>query len=109
MIRGVVNARREAVVLLRLRGPTGTERGVDAVVDSGCTASLVLPAAVVAALGLVRQSAGARWVRLHHSQARQALDWARKPRRPLSRSSRPAVAASYRLAKMACRYSRSTG
>jgi hypothetical protein len=29
MIRGVVNARREAVVPLRLRGPGGTELDVD--------------------------------------------------------------------------------
>jgi predicted aspartyl protease len=53
MIRGAVNARREAVVPLRVRGPTGTELDVDAVVDTGYSASLTLPAAVVAALGLV--------------------------------------------------------
>jgi clan AA aspartic protease len=58
MIRGVVNARREAVVALRVRGPGGAERDVDAVVDSGFTASLTLPSAVVAALGLARQSGG---------------------------------------------------
>ena len=56
MIRGVVNARREAIVPLRVRGPGGTESDVDGVVESGFTASLTLPAAVVAALGLVRQS-----------------------------------------------------
>jgi clan AA aspartic protease len=58
MIRGAVNARREAVVPLRVRGPSGTELAVDAVVDSGFTASLTLPAAVMTALGLARQSAG---------------------------------------------------
>lgn len=58
MIRGVVNARREAVVPLRVRGPGGTELDVDAVVDSGFTASLTLPAIVVNALGLSRQSSG---------------------------------------------------
>lgn len=58
MIRGAVNARLEAVVPLRLRGPIGTELDVDAVVDSGFTAALSLPAAVVATLGLVRQSGG---------------------------------------------------
>jgi clan AA aspartic protease len=58
MIRGVVNARREAVVPLRVRGPGGAEVDVEAVVDSGFTASLTLPAAVVAALGLTRQSGG---------------------------------------------------
>lgn len=49
MIRGVVNARREGIVRLRVRGPSGVERDVDAVVDSGFTASLTLPAVVVAA------------------------------------------------------------
>ncbi len=57
MIQGVVNARREAVVRLRMRGPTGVESEVDAIVDSGYTASLTLPTPMVAALGLVRQSA----------------------------------------------------
>ncbi len=56
MIRGVVNARLEAIVPLRLRGPSGIEMDVDAVVDSGFTASLTLPTAIVASLGLTRQS-----------------------------------------------------
>jgi clan AA aspartic protease len=58
MIRGVVNARREAIVPLRVRGLAGTEADVEAVVDSGFTAALTLPGAVVAALGLARQSVG---------------------------------------------------
>ncbi|MGO9465167.1 MAG: clan AA aspartic protease [Isosphaeraceae bacterium] len=58
MIRGVVNARCEAVVRLRLRGPSGAELDVDAVVDSGFTASLALSAAAVASLALARQSGG---------------------------------------------------
>ena len=58
MIRGVVNARCEAVVRLRVRGPSAAELDLDAVVDSGFTASLTLPAAVVAALSLARQSGG---------------------------------------------------
>ncbi|HJT78657.1 MAG TPA: aspartyl protease family protein [Gemmataceae bacterium] len=58
MIRGVVNARLEAVVRLRVRGPGGAEADVDAVVDTGFTSSLTLPPAVVAALGLARQSGG---------------------------------------------------
>ena len=56
MIRGVVTARREAVVRLRVRGPGGVESDVDAIVDSGFTASLTLPVAMVTALGLARQS-----------------------------------------------------
>lgn len=58
MIQGVVNARHEAVVRLRVRGPGGVESDVDAIVDSGCTSSLTLPTAVVTALNLARQSGG---------------------------------------------------
>ena len=58
MIRGMVNLRREAIVPVRVRGPGGAELDVDAVVDSGFTASLTLPATVVATLGLARQSGG---------------------------------------------------
>jgi clan AA aspartic protease len=56
MIRGVVNARREAIVRLRVRGPGGVESDVDAIVDSGFTSSLTLPVTTVTALGLARQS-----------------------------------------------------
>jgi clan AA aspartic protease len=58
MIRGVVNARHEAVVRLRVRGPSGAELDFDAVVDTGFTGSLTLLSAAVGALGLVRQSGG---------------------------------------------------
>jgi len=58
MIRGLVNALQEAVVRLRVRGPSGIELDLDALVDTGFTASLTLPTVVVAALGLVRQSGG---------------------------------------------------
>ena len=58
MIRGVVNARAEAVVRLRLRGPGGIESDVDAMVDSGFTAYLTLPETIVTALGLVRETGG---------------------------------------------------
>ncbi len=58
MIRGAVNARLEAVVRLRVRGPGGAEADVDAVIDTGFTSSLTLPPPVVAALGLARQSGG---------------------------------------------------
>jgi clan AA aspartic protease len=58
MIRGAVNARHEAVVRLRLRGPGGTETDVDAVIDTGYSGALTLPAAAVTTLGLLRQSGG---------------------------------------------------
>jgi predicted aspartyl protease len=56
LISGVVNARHEAVVRLRVRGPGGLELDLDAVIDTGFTASLALPATTVAGLGLARQS-----------------------------------------------------
>jgi clan AA aspartic protease len=56
MIRGVVNARSEAVVNLRVRGPVGVELAVDAVLDTGSTSSLTLPSATVTALGLTFQT-----------------------------------------------------
>ena len=59
MIRGTVNAQREAIVRLRVRGPSGIEAEVDAIVDSGFTSSLTLPATLVATLGLIRQSGSA--------------------------------------------------
>ncbi len=58
MIRGTVNANREPVVRLRVRGPGGVVADVDMVVDTGFTGALVLPAAVVAALGLPWRSGG---------------------------------------------------
>ena len=45
MIQGVVNARHEAIVRVRLRGPGGIESDVDAIVDSGFTSSLTLTTA----------------------------------------------------------------
>lgn len=56
MIVGVVNARREPVVGLRLRGPAGIEAAVEAVVDTGFSGYLTLPADRIAALGLQRHS-----------------------------------------------------
>jgi predicted aspartyl protease len=58
VIRGTVNARLEAVVRLRVRGPSGAALDVDAVVDSGFSSSLTLPSATVASRGLARQSGG---------------------------------------------------
>lgn len=56
MIRGTVNSQREAMLRLRVRGPGGVEMDFDAVIDTGFSASLTLPAAGISALGLVRQS-----------------------------------------------------
>jgi predicted aspartyl protease len=48
MIEGTVNSRLEAIVRLRIRGPAGVESEVEAIVDTGFTASLTLPATTVA-------------------------------------------------------------
>lgn len=58
MIRGAVTASREPVVGLRVRGPGGAVADVNVVVDTGFTGALVLPAVVVAALGLPWRSGG---------------------------------------------------
>lgn len=58
MIQGIVNVRRAAVVRLRVRGPGGVEAEVDAIVDTGFTSYLTLPASTVAALGLAPESGG---------------------------------------------------
>jgi clan AA aspartic protease len=56
--RGVVNARLEAVLRLRFRGPTGTAAEFDAVVDTGYTGLLTLPAEAAESLGLERGMGG---------------------------------------------------
>lgn len=58
MIRGTVNSRNEAVIPLRLRGPSGAECDVDVVVDTGFTGVLTLPATIITALGLPPHSGG---------------------------------------------------
>jgi len=57
MITGVVRG-REAIVRLKIRGPRGRRREFDAVIDTGYTASLSLPPAVIASLGLHWQGFG---------------------------------------------------
>ncbi len=51
MITGVVKS-DEARIRLKVRGSRGREQEVEAVIDTGFTASLCLPPALVAALGL---------------------------------------------------------
>ena len=52
MIQGAVNAFREAVVALHLQGPEGRTRDIEAVVDTGYSGFLTLPASLVAELAL---------------------------------------------------------
>jgi clan AA aspartic protease len=55
MISGVVKS-DEGRIRLRVRGPRGREQEIEAVIDTGYTASLTLPPALIAALGLRWQS-----------------------------------------------------
>jgi clan AA aspartic protease len=57
MIAGAVND-REARIRLSVRGPDEREQEIEAVVDTGYTASLSLPPAQIAALGLHWQGIG---------------------------------------------------
>ena len=52
MIEGVVNAAREAVVTLPVRGPAGQAREIEAVIDTGYSGFLTLPPSLVEELGL---------------------------------------------------------
>lgn len=52
MITGVVTADREAVIGLAVRGPTGQEQQIEAVVDTGFDGWSSLPPALIALLGL---------------------------------------------------------
>ncbi len=57
-MRGIVNARLEAIIRVLIRGPEGAESEFDAIIDTGFSSSLTLPAAAVSGLGLVRVSSG---------------------------------------------------
>lgn len=52
MIKGVVNARREATISLVVRGPNAQEEELEAVIDTGFTGFLTLPPSLIVSLGL---------------------------------------------------------
>ena len=52
MIQGAVNGFLEVVVSLRIRGPEGQEREIEAIIDTGYSGNLTLPQDLVAELGL---------------------------------------------------------
>ena len=58
MIQGVVNAALEALVTLTVQGPTGQNREIEAVVDTGFSGFLTLPTDLVRELGLLYQYRG---------------------------------------------------
>ena len=85
MIEGAVNAARQAVVGLPLRGPSGRALEVEAVVDAGFDRFLTLPLGVVSELALA--FAGVNRVQLADG-SEAALDsyavtvlWDGRPRR----------------------------
>jgi len=55
---GTVNSRLEAILRIVARGPDGATEEFDAVIDTGYSGSLLLPASLVRALGLVKRSSG---------------------------------------------------
>ena len=58
MIEGSVNAAREAVISLTVRGPAGRTHDIDAVIDTGFGGFLTLPPTLIAELGLPREGTG---------------------------------------------------
>ncbi len=54
----MVNANYEAIIRLQVRGPTGQELEIDAVIDTGFNGFLTLPSTIITALGLIRLSRG---------------------------------------------------
>ena len=55
-VSGVVNSRREAVIRLKVRGPGGVEAVVDAIIDTGYSGVMALPAALCMTLGLPQRA-----------------------------------------------------
>jgi clan AA aspartic protease len=58
MITGTVSVDREAILRLIVRGPTGLECEVEAIVDTGFDGWLSLPPPLIAQLGLAWQRRG---------------------------------------------------
>ena len=56
MMTGIVSAGEEALLRLTVHGPNGQGQEVEAVIDTGFTGFLTLPASFVASLGLVFHS-----------------------------------------------------
>lgn len=58
MIIGTVNAQREATIPVLIRGDDGPIREIEAVIDTGFTGYLTLPARSIASLGLTWRGRG---------------------------------------------------
>ncbi len=87
MITGAVNASREAIIKLVVRGPSGAAREFDAVIDTGFNDELTLPANVIDERGLPYAApssaalAGGQVVEVGFFRA--AIVWDGRPRQTL--------------------------
>jgi len=58
MIMGVVTDDRQAIIHLMVRGPTGQEQEIEAIIDTGFDGWLSLPSSIIVPLGLVWRRRG---------------------------------------------------
>jgi clan AA aspartic protease len=58
MISGVVTSDRQAVIHLTVRGPTGQEQEIEAIIDTGFDGCLSLPSSVIVFLSLAWRQRG---------------------------------------------------
>jgi clan AA aspartic protease len=58
MITGVVTADHQAIIRLSVRGPTGQEQEIDAIIDTGFDGWLSLPSSLIVLLSLVWRQRG---------------------------------------------------
>lgn len=58
MITGVVTGDRQAVIHLTVRGPTGQEQEIEAIIDTGFDGWLSLPSSLIVLLSLVWRQRG---------------------------------------------------
>ncbi len=58
MISGIVTGDHQAIIPVTVRGPTGQERNIEAILDTGFDGWISLPPSLVEALGLVWRRRG---------------------------------------------------
>ena len=58
MITGVVTDDRQAIIHLMVRGPTGQEQEIEAIIDTGFDGWLSLPSSLIVRLGLLWRQRG---------------------------------------------------
>jgi clan AA aspartic protease len=85
MITGIVTDRREEVIRLTVRGPTGQDQEIEAIIDTGFDGWLSLPSSIIAQLGLTWRQRG-RALLADGSESvfdiyEATVDWDGEPRR----------------------------